>query len=201
MFKKLIRLMVGKECELRERMFRTIILLGGLASAVGIIEIIFTMELDNVLVPILILLLAVMAVSLVISFRYNKVDLAAILMGLVIIVMIFPVMFCLSGGIESGAPVWLALGILYIFAMFTGRKFVFFLVLCMVTYATTYILAYNYPQLLVPMDSEADVYIDSLFSVIVVGVVAGTILKLHVKVFEEEHKLSIAQKEELEKPG
>ena len=199
MFKKLIRLMVGKECELRERMFRTIILLGGLASAIGIIEIIFTMELDNFLVPILILLLAVMAISLVISFRYNKLDLAAILMGLVIIVMIFPVMFCLSGGIESGAPVWLALGILYIFIMFSGKKFVFFLVLCLITYSITYILAYNFPQLIVPMKSKGTAFFDSIFSVFVIGIVSGCILKLHMRVFEQEHELTIAQKEELEK--
>lgn len=201
MLKKLIQLTAGKDCELRERMFRTIILMGGLATVIGIIEIICVMKLDNVLVPFLMILFIVMAISIFLSFKYNRIDVAAILMGLVIIVMIFPVMFCLSGGIESGASIWLALGIMYIFIMFTGRKFVFFLVLCLVTYAATYMIAYNFPELLVPMDSEGDMYIDSIFSVFVVGITAGTILKLHIKVFEEEHELTIAQKEELEKAG
>ena len=180
MLKKLIQLTAGKDCELRERMFRTIILMGGLATVIGIIEIICVMKLDNVLVPFLMILFIVMAISIFLSFKYNRIDVAAILMGLVIIVMIFPVMFCLSGGIESGASIWLALGIMYIFIMFTGRKFVFFLVLCLVTYAATYMIAYNFPELLVPMDSEGDMYIDSIFSVFVVGITAGTILKLHM---------------------
>lgn len=201
MLKKLIELTEGGNYGFRERMFRTIILVSGVAAVVGIVEILFIMELDNVLVPFLVIMFAVMGVSLFMAFKHNRTDVAAILVGLIIIVMIFPVMFCLSGGIESGATIWLALGVMYIFIMFTGKKFTFFMVLCLLTYLVTYIAAYNFPQLLVPMRSKSMVYFDSFFSIFAVGIIAGLFVKLNMKVFEKEHELAVAQKEELVKAG
>ena len=197
MWKRFIQLVAGKECELKERMLRTIIMVGGAATIIACVEIFLVMEVTSILLPILVILLLVMGFALFVTFKYKKYDLAAILLGLIIVVMVFPLMFWLSGGIESGASVWLALGLLYIFIMFSGKKMIFFLGLSAAAYGVTYWAAYAYPEIVTPMPGRGAAYLDAYFSVIVVGVVAGAILKIHMNVFEEEHKLNMEQKEEI----
>ena len=199
MWRIIKQLVTGKDCELRERMFRSIVLVGGAATIVAITEIAIVMEITNALLPMLLLLLLAMAAILYATFKYQKYDIAATLLGLLIIVLIMPIMFCMSSAIDSGADIWLALGILYIFIMFSGKKLAFFLVLSVISYAVTYGIAYFYPELVSAMPTKGSLYIDSFFSVFSVGLVGGIILKAHMRVFEAEHKLNILQKEQLEK--
>jgi len=199
MLEKFKQIVAGKDCELRERMLRTIILVGGLAVVIAITEIVLVMDVKNSMVGMLFLLLLAMGAAFVATFVYRKYDLASVLLGLVIIVLVMPVMFILSAAIESGASIWLSLGILYIFIMFTGKRLWMFLGLTVVSYGITFWAAYAYPEIIVPMPSKADAYFDAYFSIFAVGIVAGVILKAHMKVYEEEHKLNIMQKDELEK--
>ena len=78
-------------------------------------------------------------------------------------------------------------------------KLYVFLALCVITYGLTYWVTYQFPESVIPMPSRASVYFDAYFSVIAVGLVAGIILKAHMKTFEEEHLLNIRQNEELER--
>ncbi len=199
MLKKIKQAIVGKDCELKERMLRTIILVGGVAVAIAITEIILVMEIKQNMVAMLFLLLIAMAAAFVVTFKYRKYDLASVLLGVVIVAIVMPVMFMLSAALDSGASVWLALGILYIFVMFSGKRLWVFLGLTMVSYGLTYWLAYTRPELVVPMPTRAASYFDAFFSVFAVGLVSGAILKAHMKVYEEEHDLNIQQREELEK--
>lgn len=199
MFEKFMQIVTGKDCELRERMLRTIILVGGLAVIVAITEIILVMDIKNSMLGMLFLLLLAMAAAFVATFKYRKYNLASILLGFVIVVVVMPVMFVLSAAIDSGASIWLSLGILYIFIMFTGKRLWIFLGLSVISYGLTFWMSYHHPEMVVPMPSRADAYFDAFFSVFAVGLVAGFILKAHMKVYEEEHKLNIQQKEELEK--
>ena len=199
MLEKIMQSVAGKDCELKERMLRTIILVGGVAVMVAITEIVLVMDVKNSMVAMLFLLLLAMAAAFVATFVYRKYDLASILLGFVIVVVVMPIMFVLSAALESGAAIWLALGILYIFIMFSGGRLWFFLVLTAVSYGGTFWVAYTYPDLIVPMPSKAAGYLDAYFSVFSVGIVAGAILKAHMKVYEEEHRLNIEQREELER--
>ncbi len=199
MWNKLIQIINGKDCELRERMLRAIILVGGLVTIAGIFEILIIMEMNKYLLPLLFLLLIAMGISVFITLKYRKYNIGAVLIGIVIVVMVFPLMFFLSGGIEGGATVWLSLGIVYVFLMFEGKKQVLFFILCMAVYGITYWCGYNYPGLITPMGSRFAVYADSYFAVCVVGICIGAVVKSQMRVYEEEHQLNISQKEELER--
>ncbi len=201
MWKKMIQIITGKDCDLRERMLRTIILVGGIAVIVACVEIFIVMKVTNILLPILLLLLLAMGTGFVITFKYHKYDLASVLIGIVIIVLVMPLMFLLSESINAGADVWLSLGIMYIFIMFTGKRMVFFLALTFFTYFMTYQVAYMRPDLVALMPNSMLKHVDSFFSVFAVGLISGIILKLHMKVYEAEHELNLLQKEELERTG
>jgi hypothetical protein len=78
------------------------------------------------MLPAFILLIAAMGVALLVTFRYRKYNVAATLLFFLIIAVMFPFLFFYGGGVHGAAPVWLALGILYAFLMFNGKKVIFY---------------------------------------------------------------------------
>lgn len=198
MWRKLLDELSGKNCEFRERMFRAVILAGGVTAIVAIVENLLVNDISAMIVSMLFLLLVAMGISLYATFRYSRYDIAAFVLGIIIIAFIFPVMFIQSAALNSGADVWLALGFGYIFILFSGKQQLFFCILCVLVYGATYWYALIHPESVVPMASEKLAYADSFFSVLAVGFLVGSILKLQSKVFEKEHKLNMEQKKALE---
>lgn len=197
MFRKLYEEIYGREYELRERIFRMIILVGCTLALMGIVECVIIMDVKTIIIPLL-LLLAVMFVELLITFKYRKIDLAAIIVGFLIILVVFPEMFFLSGGLAGGATLWFALGLFYVFLMFSGKKLAFFLALSLIVDVATYAYGYSHPEVIAPMASKGAAYLDSLFAVIAVGLAGGAILKVQMKMFSIERAVAQKQQEELE---
>lgn len=198
MWKKISRLLFGKEYEIKERMFRTFLLMGIIATVVASVETFLLIEMNVVLICLLTLLILLMGGILVVAFKYRNVNVASMMFAVVITVVVFPVMFCISGGIESGVTIAMALGILYLFMMFSGKKLLFFLGLCVISYGGIYFLAYRYPGIVYPLDGRAAAYMDSLFSMLIVGSFAGIVLKAHMKAFEEERNSLVEENKRLE---
>ncbi|MCM1049101.1 MAG: DegV family EDD domain-containing protein [Clostridiales bacterium] len=198
LYKKLTEIIYRRDYELRERIFRMIILVGSGLAVMGIVECVLLMDVNIIIVPLFILL-AVMVGEILITFKYRRIDIAAIIVGILVILMVFPTMFFLSGGLEGGATVWFALGIFYVFLMFSGKKLIFFLILSIVVDVFTYSFGYYYPELIEPMASRGAAFMDSIFSVFVVGLAGGAILKMQMKLFEIERNVAKKQQEELEK--
>ena len=199
MWQKLLRMINNTEDDLKERMLRSIILVGELACVFASVEIFLVMEVNNLMLTIIMIMILFMIGIFLVTFKFKRYELASTLLGGVIVFLVMPPMFILSAGIEGGASVWLALGVLYIFVMFRGLKMYLFLAGCVVVYACTYYFAYAYPQYVIPMPTKEIAYFDAWFSVLVVGTIGGVILKSHMNVFEEEHQLNLKQREELKK--
>lgn len=197
MWKKLLQLINSPEDDLKERMLRSIILVGELACIFASVEIFLVMEVNTLMLSIIMVMILLMIGVFWITFKLKRYELASTLLGAVIVFVLMPPMFILSNGIESGASVWLALGVLYIIVMFQGKKMYWFLAGCALMYAETYYFAYAYPQYVIPMPTRGAAYFDAYFSVLVVGAIGGAILKFHMSVFEKEHELNLRQKEEL----
>lgn len=198
MFGKFIDLFAGKNQELRERIFRTIVIFGGFAAILGTVESIFVHKIDNML-PAFLLLLAAIGIAMVTIFKYNKYNVAATILFFLIIAVMFPCLFFFGGGVHGAAPVWLALGILYAFLMFNNRNVGVYVTICTVIDGACYLLGYCYPELVTDMISEKMLYVDSYFAVVIVGLVSGLISKSQIYIYEEEHKLNLEQREELER--
>ncbi|MDE7131112.1 MAG: hypothetical protein K2O65_04840, partial [Lachnospiraceae bacterium] len=197
MIKKLLETIYGRDYELRERIFRMIILVGCLLAMAGIIECVILMDVHVITIPLFILL-AVMGIELLITFKYRKINVAAIIVGFLIILVVFPSMFFLSGGLEGGASIWFALGLFYVFLMFSGKRLVFFLILSLAADIMTYGYGYLHPESIVPMDSRLAAYLDSLFAMLAVGLAGGIILKVQMRMFHIERSVAQKQQDELE---
>ena len=192
------RLVYKDAADIREKIFRLILIVG---ITVCVVSIVAGLGLNHPLInafPI-IGMLAVMAISAVATFRYHKVEFATSLFAVLIICGVFPVVFFTSGGIEGGATVWFVLGILYIFIMFRGKKLVIFLSLATIINTGTYILAYYNQDKVVSLGSKMAVYYDSLFGVLVVGIAVGLIMRFQLHSYERERERTLMQKDEIEK--
>lgn len=188
----------GRNLDLRERIFRMIIAVGAAVAMAGILECIILMDIGIILVPLSILLL-VMIMALVITFKYNKVNTAAVAVGLLIIIVVFPQMFLLSGGLDGGGTVWFVMGLFYVFLMFSGWKMAFFLTLTVIVDILVYGVGYFFPEYITPMASRTASFLDSLFAVIAVGIAGGVIMKFQLRFYEEERGIAERQQEELKK--
>ena len=198
MWNKMKNVMFGRDIELRERLFRMILLVGLIVSGSAIFECLFFMKNPHS-VYFLYFAFIVMAISFYITLKYRKCDIPAIIVGIVLIAIAFPWVFFMCGGTDSGAMVWFSLELVYVFVMFSGKKLAFFIVLCAIMDCGTFGLAYCHPEWIIPLENTKMVYIDALFSVLAVGIATGGILKYQIKIFGQERAVVVSQKDEIEK--
>ncbi len=197
MLAKLKKVVFGRELDLRERLFRICILVGSILSFVVMAECAILLDTETLVLPFAILLPTII-ICLLATFKWGKMNMAASILAFAIILIIFPNMFFISGGINGGTPVWFALCLTYAFMMFSGKKLVFFVLLALVTDAVVLIVAYLHPELVIPMESTEMVYMDFYFAIATVGVTLGIITKFQMKAYEAERAVTLSQKETLE---
>ena len=198
MLEKIRKILYKGVTDMKERLFRLVLLV---AFVVSIIAIVAGFALNDPIinaVPIFAMLVTVL-IAMVATFKYHKVEFASVVFLIVVICVIFPFVFFSSGGIDGGATVWFVLGLLYIFMMFRGIKLFVSLMLAVVTDVATYVLAYYNPQLIAALGSKTDIYYDSLFAVISVGIAVGFIMSLQIQSYEKERERTLEQKDEIEK--
>lgn len=189
--------LLGRHLEIRDRIFRMILFVGGFANFIALIETLVVVGYDLFVVPLAVLL-ATIIIALFISVKYNNTEEAAVIVGLVLCLLVFPTTFFINGGIYGGATVWLAINIIYAFLMFSGKRLVFFSILDCIVDISLYIVAYNFPETVTPLDGRNSIFADSLFSVLIVGFAVGAMIRFQIYAYEQERKIVKAQREALE---
>ena len=198
MREKISKLLYREVTDVKERLFRLLLII---AFTVSVVAIAAGFALNDPLMnalPVLVLLFVIL-IGMVMTFKFHKVEFASMLFALVVNCGVFPFVFFSSGGINGGASVWFVLGILYIFTMFRGVKLFIFLFLAAVTDIATYVYAYQNSYLIKQMGSKFAIYYDSLFAVIAVGIAVGVIMRYQLRSYEKERERTLAQKNEIEK--
>lgn len=189
---------LGRHIDLRERIFRIFLIIGTIVSTIAALEEIIVNH--ETLFPIYFSVLAIcFIVALVATFKYHLVFFSSVIIGLVLNVFYFPIVFFFNGTVEGGATIWFIIGLVYIFLMFSGKSLVFFLMLTILDQIGCYVHAYLHPDMVGSLGGTAEIYTDSAFSVIIVGVSIGLILVFQRKVYEQEKAITEQQKEALEK--
>ncbi len=197
MLKEWFEKIFGDSIPLRERLFRIIVCMGIAAMTLAIISNIALKQSLHILLPLLFGLF-VLLLAFWISYRYNKMDVAATLIVSVVDWIMFPIIYFTSGGIESGATVWFVLGIIFIFLLFSGKKLIVVLLITQGVFLSTYVYDYYHPQVVIPMASARDVAFDSALAVYLVSMAIGGIIKFQSRIFDRESAITEQQKKELE---
>lgn len=185
------------DMSIRERMFRLLIIIGGITVVLATLECAIVLSDPIAEIP-MIFLGIVVAIGIVLTYRYRKVELAETIVGITIIVATLPSMFFSSGGPNGGVGIWFILGFVYSFLLFTGKKLLFFVVLNLVMDVVVYGIAFQHPEYVISIEGEYSVYVDSLFSLIGVGIFCGILICFQIYLYEKESDMVKKQSEELE---
>ncbi len=191
MLKKWFDKVFDHKLSLRERMFR-------LVTGISMIALVFILLMSRYSINLYVLAgsLIYMFVVLNISIQKDCINTGATAI-VVLLLLLYPVSFFTAGGAYGGAPEWFVLCFIYITIALEGRRKGVFFLICMVETVLCYYIAYYYPQFVV-QNTAAEAHFDSVRCVILTGVLTSVLLLFQNNLYEEENKLSIQQKKEIE---
>ena len=112
-------------------------------------------------------------------------------------IVLFPLVFIMSGGVDSGTPIWLVLGLVYIFVLFKGRDVAVAMAVSLAAFLASYAFSYTHPQFVMAVSNEYT-YLDSCITLVVVSVFIGTLMRIQFVTYDKERRLAEQQKEEIE---
>lgn len=191
MFKKWLEIIFDHRVSLRERMFR-------LVTGISMIALVFILILGRFAANLIILPASLIYMYSVAKYSIRKGCInAGATATVVLLLLLFPMVFFTGGGIYGGVPEWFVLCFIYISITLEGRRKGVFFLLCSLETLVCYYIAYFYPQLVLS-NTAAQAYFDSARSVIVAGLLTSVLLLFQNHLYEEEKKLTIQQKKEIE---
>jgi signal transduction histidine kinase/CheY-like chemotaxis protein len=134
------------------------------------------------LLPVLALIL--LAVGNVIQ-NYK---LVSVILVSTLCVICFPIVFFLSGGVESGMLAWLLLGSVMVTILLRGKAYFIILPLYVVVCMLTILFSYYHPELVVPISGSFMVYTDVAMSFALVSTLIAVSIKYMMKEYNEARK-------------
>ncbi len=115
----------------------------------------------------------------------NQLRNSVICLCFIVTIIMFPVMYFTSGGINSGMVCWFSLGILFIFLLLDGMDFFFMLLTDIAVILGCYIVAYFHPEYIVPLGSDLAIYTDVVQALLITSIVIGVIIKFQARVYNK----------------
>ncbi len=131
------------------------------------------------------------------AIYFNKLDLAMYIISSFLVFVFLPLAFFTSGGAAGGTPVWFMFATLYILLVLRGKTEVFFLSAQCVVTAVCWWLGYMHPEWIVEFSRE-DAYVDSIFTLLIVGVIMAILLGFQTALFRRENGRVRAQNKQIE---
>lgn len=132
------------------------------------------------------LVIFVVGFTLWMANKKNKPQKAAVILVVAANMIIFPIMYFTSGGMNSGMPIWLVLGLIFSWLLLTEKACLVMYVLNVVVVFICVLIEIYYPQMVVPLEGKTAPYWDMLQSMIVVTCILGLIFKYQTYVYEKK---------------
>lgn len=171
---------------------------GMLASFVGC----FTSWLSGLPISVILITLfggLAAAVLMFLAKKTGKIEICSCILVIILNMLVLPSAFFTSGGVRSGMSAWFVLGIFVVFLLVKGK--LFWLILCASCggAVSCYVVAYCYPELVIPLDSDLSSYEDMIFSILIVTLIIGLIVRFQNRAYEAEQQKIVEQNKELER--
>ena len=128
-------------------------------------------------------------VYLIYSFKTNRLARAKVVISFIVVFIFLPAMLFTNGGIESGAPIWLLLGSIYIAMILEGKLKIVMMTLEVVMFIICWCIAYFYPDLVTGY-SRGGNHFDTLVALLIVSAIIYLMIEFQNRILskEEEHK-------------
>ena len=191
MLKKWFKIMFDHKISLRERMFQVV-------TGVCMVALVIILPMGKNLLNLLILAASLIGMYAIVRVSIQRKCIHAGATSIsVLLLLLFPLSFFTAGGFYSGMPEWFVLCFIYISLTLEGRRKAVFFLFCIGETLLCYYIAFYYPQF-VAQNTRHHSFFDSAASVILVGALISVLLLFLTRLYEEENKLSLQQKKEIE---
>lgn len=127
----------------------------------------------------------------------NRLKNATIAVCFVVGVAIFPVMFFLTGGINSGMACWFSLGLIFIFMLLDGMDFVFMLLTDIAIIIGCYVISYYHPDYVIRLDTTQSVFFDVIQAMLISSFAIGAIIKFQKSIYVSLYKQASINNDDL----
>ncbi len=186
-FRKMIEKIRDPEIPLHDRMFMLVTLATGIAVFIVFLgDIVIGEDIREIMV--LAVTLIATPVTSALAMYYHKRNVGVILITLGIEFIVLPVCFFYGGGLQGGAVIWFAFAYFYIGLVMQGVLRKVSVVLLTVISIAEYAVAYLHPEYVVAEHSEKMFFLDSLISVITVGLVSAILVGFLTRLYMLENQ-------------
>ena len=134
-----------------------------------------------------------------IAKKTGKVEACSCILLLLLNCIMLPFSYFYSGGIKSGVTAWFVFGIMVVFLTLKGKMLWIVLGISFSSMAATFVYGYFNPDVVIMFENEWAAYEDAIFSIIIVSLILGLVVRFQNRVYEEEQEKTLVQKEELER--
>lgn len=192
------KLTLSHQRSLEERRF----LLAGSVSCAAIILVLInaiTTEQGHWFIFGLGVALLLMIGLIIFTLKSKRIMIGSHLLVIMANMIILPMGFPLGGGTFSGAPLWMLVGMVFVFMLFKGFFFWLHLFLSLTATGLSYYLCYKHPEWVVQLQEGYSVHLDSYIAIVCAGLIVGSLFKFQSMVLTREIGRAEAQAKEIEK--
>ena len=169
-----------------------------IVTGICMAALVFTMPMGRNIWNILLMAAGLVAMAQIVKYSIRKRRIRAGATAIAILLLtLFPVCFFSAGGFYSGVPEWFVFCFIYVCITLRGRRMAVFFGLCTIETLLCYGLALYFPEI-AAQNTRSRSFMDSAFSVIMVGLLTCVLLKFLSRMYEEENALTQQQKKEIE---
>ncbi|WP_051201033.1 DegV family protein [Butyrivibrio sp. XPD2002] len=196
LLRKIIAMIKDPSRDFRERIF---ILLTLVISPVIILALAGDIYFGENIIEIGALIFSVIMVPIMtfISVKRDKVNQVAKIVVLGLVFVLLPILFFCGGGIEGGGILWVIFAYLYIGLVLSGKWKPVILVILTVEVVLFYAMGYFYPET-VYQHTHKMFYVDSMLSIIMVGVIITLTVWFEEGLYKEENKRAKEENKKIE---
>ncbi len=196
--KKVEQLFISEQYELRHRIMNLVDVCITIALIVMCIYSLIVRMRIIVILPIVLTLAAVIISAYILNFK-NNMQLSGIILSGVCNGIMFPFMFFVYGGIDSGIPIWMVFGLIYNMHILYGVASYILTVFTIAVDGMCFFMAYNYPNIVEPIDGDGiktlSIYVTMILAALIFGVVFKYQTYLYNKKCAELEKADSAKSE------
>ena len=175
-------------------MFYVMVIIEAVAMlSIALLQIVMEFQTDSI-IPMLISVVYLLVVLLFVKGRENKLAMFKAITLLPMLWGIIPYLYMGTegGGIKSGMPIWMVLGLLVIFLFTTGKHFVFLFSSTLILYIGCLLYTYQCMPGRLGNLTELYYYQDNIMAIVAVSISCGMIIKNHQRI-ENKSKQKIEQ--------
>ncbi len=165
----------------------------------GIITIPFNIinGMSGILTAVIFVSVIIDAVCIYMANYMNRLKNSTIAVCFVVGIALFPVMFFVTGGINSGMVCWFSMGLIFIFMLLDGMDFLFMLLTDVAIIIGCYVISYYHPEYVVSLPEKRSVFFDVVQSMMISAFAIGSIIKFQRSIYEKLYRQAAINNDDL----